>query len=609
MRLMRDLVGETLSDRYRIVGRVAGGGMGEVYRAHDLLLDRPVAVKILQHSLANDPELVARFRAEARAAARLSHPNVVGVHDWGSEDDQTYYMVMEYVSGSDVRDVLVGRGALEPAQAVEIMAAVCDALGAAHVGGLVHRDIKPENILIARDGTVKVADFGIAVVSDADRTMPGGGITGTLRYLSPEQARGEEATPASDIWAAGAVLGELLTGLPPQQGAGPDMLKMRAEFVPEPPSEQNPVVPKDLDEIVMRACAQDPNDRYRDAAQMAQDLRRIAVRSVKDAPPIAELLDQLTGEIRLPDLEPTSMLRTRRRAPKKKRTKGRAIAILVVLALLALAVRAGASLVLPKMVEVPDLVGMSKGDAKAAATQIGLEVIVIDKERDPEAPEGEVLSQSPQDGELEEDSAIELVVSAGPPLVRVPNLTGELLDKAQANLEAKNLQVSVSKQFSLEAEGTVIQQQPIGGKLEWGESVGLIVSKGPEPTEIPSVEGMKYEKAAAKLESAGFAVTPVDAYSDKVEEGFVISTSPEAGEVIGQGSEIKVYVSVGPQYREFAMPDVRGMNVDAARSLLESKGLRVDVQESCPGGTSVAESQPTAGQKVRENQVVALFVC
>src|SRR5918992_2841729 len=195
---MGDLVGEALSHRYRLVARVAGGGMGEVYRGHDLLLDRTVAVKVLQPSLAADPDLVHRFKEEARSAARLSHPNIVAVHDWGAEDDKTYYMVMEYVSGTDLRDLLVSRGSLEPVQSATIMASVCDALYVAHSRGLVHRDVKPENILVARDGTVKVADFGIAAMIDADRTAPGGTIPGTLRYLSPEQARGEEATSSAD---------------------------------------------------------------------------------------------------------------------------------------------------------------------------------------------------------------------------------------------------------------------------------------------------------------------------------------------------------------------------------------------------------------------------
>jgi serine/threonine-protein kinase len=260
VRLARDLVGATFSDRYRLIARIAGGGMGEVYRGHDMLLDRYVAVKILQPTLAGNPEFVDRFKQEARAAARLLHPNVVAVYDYGSEDERTNYIVMEYVAGTDLRDLLVGRGALQSSQAAEIMSAVCDALAAAHEVELVHRDVKPENVLLSRTGTVKVADFGIAVVADAERTAPGG-VPGTLRYLSPEQAAGLPATAASDIWAAGALLAECLTGIPPSQGSGPELMARRAQEDPIPPSEFDPEIHSDLDRIVVRACARDPLDR------------------------------------------------------------------------------------------------------------------------------------------------------------------------------------------------------------------------------------------------------------------------------------------------------------------------------------------------------------
>ncbi|MGH2736186.1 MAG: protein kinase domain-containing protein, partial [Actinomycetota bacterium] len=274
MRVLRDLVGQCLSGRYRLIARLAGGGMGEVYRAHDLLLDRPVAVKVMHPSLAADPALVERFKAEARAAARLSHPNVVAVHDWGAESDETYYMVMEYVSGSDLRDLLTAAGTLDSDAALGVVAAVCDALQAAHGGGLVHRDVKPENILIARDGTVKVADFGIAALAGVDRT-DGGPILGTLRYLSPEQAAGREATDASDLWAAGAVLYELVTGRPPPNGTSAETLHRRATEPPEAPSEVNPLLGGELDEIVLRACAVDPGERFGSAAEMAAALRTV----------------------------------------------------------------------------------------------------------------------------------------------------------------------------------------------------------------------------------------------------------------------------------------------------------------------------------------------
>ena len=303
---MRDLAGECLSDRYRVIKRLAGGGMGDVYRGHDLLLDRPVAVKVLQSNLAADPEHLERFKAEARSAARFSHPCVVAVYDWGSEGEDTYYMVMEYVSGSDLRDLLVRRAEIDRGVVLEIMAEVCDALEAAHSVGLVHRDIKPENILIARDGKVKVADFGIAIVADADRSASRT-ILGTLRYLSPEQAQGHEATRHSDIWAAGAVLSELLTGRPPPHGSGAEALQLRARQTPTRPSDLDPTIPPEIDDIVMRACALEPEDRFANAAEMGDAIRAVNVEAWgRKAPVVGAMFKDVTGEVRPADMEPTS---------------------------------------------------------------------------------------------------------------------------------------------------------------------------------------------------------------------------------------------------------------------------------------------------------------
>src|SRR5918992_4526697 len=369
MKLMRDLVGATLSERYRLVARIAGGGMGEIYRGHDLLLDRAVAVKLLQPSLAEDPDVVDRFRAEARAAARLSHPNVVAVHDWGAEDDLTYYMVMEYVPGSDLRDLLVSRGCLEPLQAAEVVASICDALAAAHACGLVHRDVKPENVLIARGGEVKVADFGIAVVADMERTIPGGLVPGTLRYLAPEQADGHPASEASDLWAAGAVLAELVTGQPPQQGGGVEFLRRRASEPPVRPSSVDPRVPPGIDDIVLRACALDPRDRFRSAAEMGNALRRVAVRSLPDAPSLHSLVDDITGVIDLRDPHPT---RTERRRRKGWRRRLKIVALAcAVLAVLAGGAATAAELILAEPVAVPDVVGSSRVAARRAVEAPG----------------------------------------------------------------------------------------------------------------------------------------------------------------------------------------------------------------------------------------------
>ena len=613
MRVMGDLVGEVLSHRYRLVARIAGGGMGEVYRGHDLLLDRTVAVKVLQPSLAADRELVQRFKAEARAAARLSHPNIVAVHDWGAENDKTYYMVMEYVSGTDLRDLLVNRGSLDPAQAASIMASVCEALYVAHSSGLIHRDVKPENILLARDGTVKVADFGIAAMVDADRTAPGGTIPGTLRYLAPEQARGHEATSASDIWAAGAVLCELLTGSPPGSGTGVDLIRQRASEKVSPPSSMGVKVPRELDAIVMKACALETEDRYVSADLMAQDLRALAGDGLAEAPPVDLLLDHVTGEIRLPDMEPTTFVsgRTRKKQLRQRRARAR---LLIVLPLLLLLIAGGAKaagwLFAPEMIPVPDLVGDARGNAAAALQEQGLELEITGRERTGEVEPGQIISQTPSSGEIEEGSAIQVVVSAGYPKLPVSDVVGLSLEAAQQRLRLHKLEVGkVEHVYSQKPEGEVISQAPADGELEWHSKVDLVVSKGPEPVEVPGVVGQKAADAVAAVEAAGFVAVTVEAYSDDVEEGKVISTDPEGSQVVGKGSEVRIYVSIGPEFKELKMPDLRGASLSDAQAKLSSLGLQYRVIQSCAGGSTVVETDPIAGTTVRENDRVALFVC
>ncbi|MFN2588903.1 MAG: PASTA domain-containing protein [Actinomycetota bacterium] len=609
MRLMRDLVGETLSGRYTLVARVAGGGMGEVYRGHDVLLDRAVAVKILQPSLAADPDVVERFKDEARAAARLTHPNIVAVHDWGEADPYTYYMVMEFVSGTDLRDLLVGRGSLAPAQAAEIMASVCDALAAAHAAGVVHRDVKPENVLIARNGRVKVADFGIAVVADVDRTLPGGGIPGTLRYLSPEQAAGFDASPASDVWAAGAVLAELLTGRPPQQGSGADMLRRRSVEPATAPSALDPTVPAALDEIVLRACAVDPADRFPDASEMGQALRRAAVRSLPDAPPVDTLLDEVTGVIRLPD-HPTTFARPRRRRRMPR------LKLVAIVAALGLAVAGGAKgvslLAAPARVDVPDVVGLSRSTARAEVEEAGL---ILDVERRKVASfdvsRGRVVSQDPAGGALLEGGTVSVVVSSGVPAFTVADLRGMQLDAARVRARAHGHELVVtSEEFSTEDAGTILSQRPADGRLAFGSEVEVVVSKGPESIGIPEVVGEKAEKALKILQKAGFEPIAVPVYSNDVPLGVVVYTTPSGGSSAPEGSRVDVAVSQGPKYDELTMPDVRGMTIEAATERLERLGLRVHVVQSCGGGgTIVSETQPLGGSKVRENDLVDVFTC
>lgn len=610
MRLMRDLVGDTFASRYRLVARIAGGGMGEVYRAHDLLLDRPVAVKVLQPSLASDPALVERFRMEARSAARLTHPNVVGVYDWGEEDDRTYYMVMEYVPGTDLRELLAP-GALAPGHAVEIMASVADALAAAHSAGLVHRDVKPENILISRAGVTKVADFGIAAVQDAERTSPGGHIPGTARYLAPEQARGHEGTFASDIWAAGAVLFECLTGSPPTGGAGADLMRRRSEERPVPPSRFDPRIPSELDDVVLQACALDPNQRFRGGSEMASALRFAGARSVRTTPPVASLMRDVTSDVRVAAAVSTPAV-GRVGSGKRRRLKfRRLIGLLLVLGLVGFGSAKGLGAILgPHEVDVPKMDGLTVEEARKRADESGLEIALADQVRDAIVPEGHVVSQDPSDGVLLEGKTIQLVVSAGPPLKGVPNIVGSDQEDAEAAIVGAGFVVGETTfEFSTkQPKDAVISLVPKDGRAELGSAIDIVISKGPESLEVPKVVGKKAAAAVAILRAAGFDPVLVDTYSDDVPMGRVVSTAPAGLAMADDGSEVQVGVSIGPEFKELRLPDVKGMSVADATKLLEKKGLRVDVIETGLGGDTVAETDPMAGSIVRENDVIALFV-
>jgi eukaryotic-like serine/threonine-protein kinase len=618
MRVMRDLVGECLSDRYRVIKRLAGGGMGEVYRGHDLLLDRPVAVKVLQSNLAADPEHLERFKAEARSAARFSHPCVVAVYDWGSEDDDTYYMVMEYVSGSDLRDLLVRRAEIEHGVVLEIMAEVCDALEAAHSVGLVHRDIKPENILIARDGKVKVADFGIAIVADADRTTSRT-ILGTLRYLSPEQAQGNEATRHSDIWAAGAVLSELLTGRPPPHGSGAEALHLRARQTPTRPSDYDPTIPPEIDDIVMRACALQPEDRFANAAEMGEAIRAVNVEAWgRKAPFVGAMFEDVTGEVRPVDMEPTAFdpksKKARARRLERVRSRRRTAVLGAMLAILLAfgAARAIASFTAPDRVDVPSLDGMSRTRAAAMLDDLDLDLAVQRREQSRTVEAGDVISQRPAGGTLLlEGKSVSVVLSSGPPKVTVPDLTGMTRSQLEVRLKASGLKLGeTSNEFSLEPKGTVVSQRPEDRRVRWGSTVSVVLSKGPQSLEVPRVVGLKYADAAKDLKRAGFLAVRVDSYSDDVQVGRVASVEPAEGQSVPEGTEINLYVSIGPEFEKLTMPDVRNLPLDDASARLRSRNLRIDVVQSCGGnGTMVVDTDPVAGVTVRENDVVALFVC
>jgi len=596
-----------------MVDRIAAGGMGEVFRAHDAVLAREVAIKVLHRPLASDQGFIDRFRREARAAAILSHPNIVAVHDWGAVDG-IYYMVMEFVRGQSVRDILNLEGLLAPAQAADVLLQTLSALDHAHRQGIVHRDVKPENLMVTREGVVKVADFGLArAYADAQITHAGM-VTGTVQYLAPEQLQGEPADPRTDLYSLGIVAYELLTGQLPFNGETPMAIvyKHLRERVPAA-SARNAAVPPSLDGWIASMTEKDRELRPESAAEARRDLEAEA-RQLPAAPPIATLVPEVT--VIPPPASPeraTTVTIPQTRSEKHRRPRGRTRRALgVVLGILALAAAAwGAwTYLVPHEVDVPQVVGLSLADAQARLDDAGLTARVGKGEFDPTAPVDQVLTQRPAPGTaLERGSEVVLVPSLGPPPVRVPNLVGKTVPEARTALGKVGLELGPpTERYDEEYEaGRIVEQSvPAKDRLPQGSTVDVVVSKGPAPVPVPRVVGETQENAESLL--APWVVNVDTEYSDTVERGYVISQDPERRTKLQPGETVTIVVSLGPE--RFPAPSLVGMTRDAAIAAVRELGLVPTVIE-LPGATgelTVATQLPVAGTTVRVGTTITIYV-
>lgn len=582
---------ETIAGRYRVTARIASGGMGEVLRALDTVLGRTVAIKVLPLDLAARPGSVERFRVEAQAAAQLSHPNIVSIHDWG-ETGSTYYMVMEYVRGKNLRDVLTARGRLPVRQTGELMLEVLDALATAHERGIVHRDIKPENVMITVDGRVKVADFGLARV--VERNTATGGLLGTVAYVAPEQARGEAVDGRADIYSAGCVMYELLTGAIPFEGDAARILYQHLNARVPAPSMQHPGIPEVADRIVLRATEPEPAERYASAAEMQTQIRS-AMPALDEAPPLKELAGELTSEMPAEILE--TMVPVERRKPRWGRR--------LVIALLAVAAAAAGWIYRPA--RVPELVGLEVPAAKARLAAAGLNAEIQPATSD--EPPNTVISTDPDRRSIIlRGGTVVLMVSRGPALADLVDLKGKSLEEARKIVEeAGLLPGDVVERHDPAPQGTVIDQDPRPGRIRKGTPVNLTVSAGPEMVDVPALAGKPFEEAEAALRQAGLEPVREDVFND-APEGMVIDQTPKAGEKAAKGSRVRLSVSKGPE--PFAMPDVRGKACSTAKSELESLGLVVSVNSQKGGcaANKVLEQDPLPGAMVRRGQEVTLYV-
>lgn len=588
--------------------------MGEVFRARDAVLEREVAIKVLHRQLAGDGGFVERFRREARAAASLSHPNIVAVFDWGAVDG-IYYMVMEYVRGQSAREILNAEGVLAPAQAADVLLPVLSALEHAHRQGIVHRDVKPENVMIARDGGVKVADFGLARAYADAQITEAGTVTGTVQYLAPEQLQGEPADPRTDLYSLGIVAYELLTGRLPFSGETPMAIAVKHlhDRVPAP-SSRNPAVPKGIDGWVASMTEKNRELRPESAAEARRDLE-----DERRSLPAAKNVGTLVPEVTVLPIDPGPARATTVTIPRAPgRTGGRTrrhrlrwiLGILVALAALGAAGWGAWTYLLPHRVDVPSVMGLPEENARVRLEAAGLLVRVADGEYSKRVPEGSVLRVQPAEGTtLERGDRVAIVLSMGPPPVPVPDLVGKTVAKARELLRGADLEVGkVTREYSEDlAAGLVIDQgAPASGEAPFGSEIDLVLSKGPPPRPVPRVTRMTEEQATNVLTDAGFLVAVEEEVSEEVPRGDVISQDPPKGTEVQPGNTVTIVVSLGPP--EFPMPDVTGMSKDAAVERLIDLGLVVDVVIARPPGATVVYQDPLVGAIVHVGDVVQIYV-
>jgi eukaryotic-like serine/threonine-protein kinase len=608
----------TLDGRYHIVERVAAGGMGEVFRAQDAVLAREVAIKVLHRSLAGDQGFVDRFRREARAAASLSHPNIVAVYDWGAVDG-VYYMVMEFVRGRAARELLNANVRLEPAQASEIVRQTLLALEAAHSQGIVHRDIKPENILVTTGGTVKVADFGLARAYADGKATQAGGVQGTVQYLSPEQIRGQPADPRSDLYSLGIVTYELLTGRLPFTGetAMSIAYKHLSGRVPKPSSAVG-TVSKELDGFVLSATDRDRELRPESAVEMRRDLESIAsgLPAARSLAAVVSDLPEVGGEGSVTERVPL-VASTTQTIPRAERTKRRRVrrysGILLLLIALAATAWGAWAYVIPHHADVPPLIGTPVEEAKATLTDLGFNVEIADGIYQLDIPADDVAKIDPPAGtSLEKNETVTLVPSLGPKPIPVPNLLGKTLGEAETLLSDAHLRLAQppKHRYSDQPEGIIIAVAThlVDGKAPRNSAIEVVVSRGPAPVPVPNVVGATLEDATRTLEAAGFVVDDSKTkFSTDVERDRVIKQSPGSGKEMQPGETVTLTISLGPKH--FGAPDFIGLSRDAATTLADQWGLVLDFQTiGTTSGTLVYSQNPGVGVLVAYGDTITLYM-
>ena len=611
---MADQVGRVLGDRYRLVAPIGRGGSANVFLADDVRLSRRVAVKVLHAALADDDAFLRRFRAEAQQAAALNHPNIMRVYDWGQSEDGPY-LVLEYLGGGTLRDLLDRGHLLSPSQALLVGLEAARGLDYAHRRGLVHRDIKPANLLFDDEGRLCIADFGVArALAEAAWTEPAGAVLGTARYASPEQAQGLAVDGKADVYALALVIVESVTGqVPFSADTTIATLMGRVGVTLDVPEKLGPLAP-----VVQHAASPDPAQRL-DARRLARALNQAAESLPAPAPlPLARQeavaspppglvvdLTELGTRPALYDVEADRAQPQVELLPAARRR--RRWWLWALLALLLAGVGTGVAYAVAQSRvpsrPVPALRGRTLPEARAAAARFKLKVRVSERRFDETAPVDTVLDQRPSRGRVKEGSTVSVVLSRGPPDRPVPDLSGLTQPVAEQRLRESGLVPKVSLAHSEDKPKGVVLDWTPKGPVPKGAEVSVTVSNGPAPRAVPPVAGRTYEEAVRLVALAGLKPARAEAFHDTVPAGKVIGTRPPAGTKLARDSTVTVVVSKGPDV--VLVPNVGGQGVPQAQAILAQAGLPVTAVFG-PPDRPVFTTNPPPGASVRRGTGVAL---
>lgn len=588
--------GTTLGNRYELIEIIGEGGMSTVYKARDKILDRIVAVKILKDEFSKDKDFVEKFKTEALSAASISHPNIVNIYDVGQENN-VHYIVMEYVDGTTLKDIIRKQAPLPINRAVDIAIMICDGVHHAHEKGIIHRDIKPHNILITEQGMVKVADFGIARAVSAGTITYGKNIVGSVHYFSPEQAKGEVINRTTDIYSIGCILYEMVTGKVPFNADSPITVALKhIHDQPVSPRSINPEIPPSLEGIIFKAMEKIPARRF----QSAEDMRN-ALLNVHNAKAAALAAGEETGA--------DNMKR------RKLKPAGMAMIAIALIGLLSGVLFMMGGNLFGQDVAVPDIVGMNMKDADAELTKVGLVMKVIAHENNPDVEKDAVVSQNPGSGrKVKSGKEIEVVISAGSEQVTVPDIRGVSLSEAKVRLANQGLNLVTSQEVYDEkyAAGIVISQNPeADATADAGTNVNVVVSKGKQPNKVavPDLKGLSLSTATQKLQDSKLELGEVTRQASNTYFTDQVSAQDQAaGVMVDEGTKVNVTVSTGPgpttktKLVQFDLPKTQS-SYKVVITVSDSQGERIVYNATHKAGDTVSVGINYSGTGTAKVQV------